>query len=69
MHLKAMSLTALERLTGIQRTAISRILNGSSISENTIRRFAIGLGVSKSEAYRQIEEARRERIKRKELTP
>lgn len=52
------TLEALEKQTGIDRTHLSSIFNGRPISEQTITRIAIALEVSKSEAYKQIEDIR-----------
>ena len=60
------TLEALEKKTGIARNHLSAILNGRRISEQTIAVIAIALEVSKTEAYRQIEEVRATKKKKKE---
>lgn len=61
------NLEALEKKTGIARNHLSAILNGRRISEQTIIIIAIALEVSKVEAYRQIEEVRATKKKKKEI--
>lgn len=58
MQLKNLTREAIAELTGIDKARLSRIFNGQSISENTIKRFAIALEVPPKEAYSQIEEMR-----------
>jgi transcriptional regulator with XRE-family HTH domain len=58
-NLKNLSYALIANGTGIPPDALSRIFCGKrSISESTIKRFAIFLECSKVEAYRQIEEMR-----------
>jgi len=62
------TLEALEYKTGIARNHLSEIFNNRrDISEKTIKIFAIALDVSKVEAYRQIEEIRATKKKKKEI--
>lgn len=56
-----MSLRAIADKTGLSPAYLSRIFNGQSVGERTITRLAIGLEISKSEAYLQIEQARNQR--------
>jgi transcriptional regulator with XRE-family HTH domain len=62
------TLEALEHKTGIARNHLSEIFNDHrDIGEKTIKIFAIALEVSKVEAYRQIEEVRATKKKKKEI--
>ena len=61
------TLEALEHKTGIARNHLSEIFNNRrDIGEKTIKLIAIALEVSKAEAYRQIEEVRATKKKKKE---
>jgi transcriptional regulator with XRE-family HTH domain len=64
MNLNRMSLRAVAEKTGLDPAYLCRVLNGQSIGERTIARLAIGLKITKAEAYRQIEEARNKRRKK-----
>lgn len=64
--IRLMPLEALERMTGITQSNWSKTLNGALLTERQIKRIANALGMSSSECYRQIEEARQERQLKKQ---
>ena len=64
--IRLMPLELLERKTGIAQSNWSRTLSGALLTERQIRRIAKALGMSNVECYRQIEEARQERLIKKQ---
>jgi hypothetical protein len=64
--IRLMPLEALEKMTGITQSNWSKTLNGALLTERQIKRIAKALGLSSSECYRQIEEARQERQLKKQ---
>jgi K+-transporting ATPase c subunit len=64
--IRLMPLELLERATGITQGNWSRTLNGALLTERQIRRIAQALEMSNAECYRQIEEARQERLLKKQ---
>lgn len=64
--IRLMPLEALEKMTGITQSNWSKTLNGAMLTERQIKRIAKALGLSSTECYRQIEEARQERQLKKQ---
>jgi DNA-binding Lrp family transcriptional regulator len=64
--IRLMPLEILEKATGITQSNWSRMLNGSMLTERQIKRIAKALNMTNAECYRQIEEARQERLLKKQ---